>query len=286
MAQAAVPQASVSPAPRSQTRSLIASRPVTCATEMLARSGNSGWFSSIGPIRARSKLSGSCSTKNTACGLPMFTAPGECSDRIVDRADLQLDPPGVGERLGQGDLVPGEPRPAHIHGEGPLRRRGAPPSRPRPGLQDEPAALGRPGHGRVVEHRVGDAARAAAAGARFRAVGVVDAHERVRARAHGIVQDHQLIEGRAGILRDRPRLLGLHLRGGAAQIQHHDRVAGAVHLQEASVGECAHAVPRLEEGAGYIAKAAARREGCRGVADAPHSAALVRCALAGRPDRH
>ncbi len=51
----------------------------------------------------------------------------------------------------------------------------------------------------------------------------------------------------------------------------HDGVAGAVHLQEASVGECAHAVPRLEGGSAAIwQKAPGRREWPSVVADAPH----------------
>src|SRR5690606_27817491 len=51
-AQAAVPQASVRPAPRSQVRRMILSLVTTLAMEILARSGNSGWFSSRGPKRS------------------------------------------------------------------------------------------------------------------------------------------------------------------------------------------------------------------------------------------
>ena len=53
-AQAAEPQASVSPAPRSQVRMVMASRAVTSAIVMFARSGKIGWFSSSGPNLARS----------------------------------------------------------------------------------------------------------------------------------------------------------------------------------------------------------------------------------------
>src|SRR4026207_670041 len=44
----------VSPAPPSQTRSVMAVGEMTWASEMLARSGKIGWLSSIGPIRPRS----------------------------------------------------------------------------------------------------------------------------------------------------------------------------------------------------------------------------------------
>ena len=53
-AQAAEPQAFVRPAPRSQVRTTMCSRETICASEILARSGKIGWFSSIGPILPRS----------------------------------------------------------------------------------------------------------------------------------------------------------------------------------------------------------------------------------------
>src|SRR5690606_15821640 len=51
-AQAAEPQASVRPAPRSQVLRVTWSGCSTRAMEMLQRSGNSGWFSSSGPKRS------------------------------------------------------------------------------------------------------------------------------------------------------------------------------------------------------------------------------------------
>ena len=54
VAQAAVPQARVRPAPRSQVLSMMWSGATTWAIEILARSGKIGWFSSIGPMAARS----------------------------------------------------------------------------------------------------------------------------------------------------------------------------------------------------------------------------------------
>ena len=46
----------------------------------------------------------------------MLTTDGRMQDRIVDRPDLQLDRAGVVELLGQRNLVPGEPRLAHVDG--------------------------------------------------------------------------------------------------------------------------------------------------------------------------
>src|SRR5580700_3705941 len=77
-AQAPVPQARVMPAPRSQTRSRMRSRPFTVATPILARSGNSGSCSSFGPRAARS-IASALATKNVACGLPMLPQTGSAS---------------------------------------------------------------------------------------------------------------------------------------------------------------------------------------------------------------
>lgn len=53
-AQAADPQARVRPAPRSQTRRVRLSGPVTSASEMLAPSGKIGCSSRSGPMDFRS----------------------------------------------------------------------------------------------------------------------------------------------------------------------------------------------------------------------------------------
>ena len=116
VAQAAEPQARVSPAPRSQTRSLIRRGSITCATEMLARSGKSGWCSSKGPIRARSMASTS-PTQKIACGLPMFTADGVCRIGASIGPICKLDAARVGEFLGERDFMPGKARRAHVHRE-------------------------------------------------------------------------------------------------------------------------------------------------------------------------
>src|SRR5690606_31887711 len=76
VALAPVPQARVSPTPRSHTRrSMAPSR--TAAMFTFTRCGNSGSCSINGPSRARSTASAS-STKKTACGLPTLTAAGFC----------------------------------------------------------------------------------------------------------------------------------------------------------------------------------------------------------------
>src|SRR6266849_3272037 len=54
VAQAAEPQAFVSPAPRSKVRIAIWSRSTICASVIFARSGKIGWFSNSGPKRPRS----------------------------------------------------------------------------------------------------------------------------------------------------------------------------------------------------------------------------------------
>src|SRR5690606_26101725 len=73
-AQAPLPQARVSPAPRSCTRRRIRLGPSTCTKPTLADSGNPAYFCTRGPITATSALATS-STSITACGLPIETAP-------------------------------------------------------------------------------------------------------------------------------------------------------------------------------------------------------------------
>src|SRR5690606_12338070 len=73
-AQAPLPQARVSPTPRSNTRSCTLSRPSTWAKPTLAESGNAPLCCSAGPNRSTGAWSTS-STSITACGLPIETAP-------------------------------------------------------------------------------------------------------------------------------------------------------------------------------------------------------------------
>ena len=106
----------------------------------------------------------------------MLTRRGRMQDRIVDRPDLQLDAARVGEFLGQRDLVPGKARLAHVDGRD-QRFRALPAVQQAAGrLEGERVLAG------FAEHQVGDAAHAVAAGARGRAVAVVDAHIGVGAR--------------------------------------------------------------------------------------------------------
>ena len=90
VAQAPVPQASVSPQPRSYTRMAMPSS-VTQANSTLVFSGKAAWASKAAPTVSTSKvasegspplnrLAGSAaqsSTKHTAWGLPMDTATKE-----------------------------------------------------------------------------------------------------------------------------------------------------------------------------------------------------------------
>ena len=69
-AHAPVPQASVSPAPRSYTRSFTSRRLITCRKPAFTRRGNASWFSTSGPTMATGAWSTS-STRCTACGLPI-----------------------------------------------------------------------------------------------------------------------------------------------------------------------------------------------------------------------
>jgi hypothetical protein len=65
-----VPQASVSPEPRSHTRILMRSGESTRTNSALAPLGNAGCFSIAGPSVVTGASFGS-STKSTAWGLPM-----------------------------------------------------------------------------------------------------------------------------------------------------------------------------------------------------------------------
>ena len=92
-ATALVPDALVSPTPRSHTRAVTRPGPSTRTTCTFVRFGNRGCVSSSGPIRGRS--SGSPTT--TACGLPTSTGdhargrrPRSCR-RTLHVAQLLLD---------------------------------------------------------------------------------------------------------------------------------------------------------------------------------------------------
>src|SRR6185369_181701 len=69
-AQAPVPHASVSPTPRSHTRSRTRERLSTCMKPALTRLGKRGWFSISGPC-VRTGARSASGTSCTACGLPI-----------------------------------------------------------------------------------------------------------------------------------------------------------------------------------------------------------------------
>src|SRR5947207_8216481 len=69
-AQAPVPHAGVSPAPRSHTRKRMLARSTTCMYPAFTRSGKRGWCSIDGPCIVTGDASTS-STICTACGLPI-----------------------------------------------------------------------------------------------------------------------------------------------------------------------------------------------------------------------
>ena len=72
VAQVPVPQASVSPVPRSHTRIFAYVGLTSSTNSALTRRGKIGLFSNSGPTSSNGKLSTS-STKLTQCGLPMDT---------------------------------------------------------------------------------------------------------------------------------------------------------------------------------------------------------------------
>jgi len=70
LAHAPVPQASVSPVPRSQTRMFASALLRTCTNSAFTRRGNAGWNSNAGPIVSMGTNPVS-STNMTAWGLPI-----------------------------------------------------------------------------------------------------------------------------------------------------------------------------------------------------------------------
>ena len=90
-AQAPVPQASVSPAPRSCTRRRMLLRSTICMKPALTRRAKRGWVSISGPTMATGAVS-TLSTTCTACGLEMATA---------DRATVRGRPAGTSSSSSQ-----------------------------------------------------------------------------------------------------------------------------------------------------------------------------------------
>ena len=85
-AQAPVPQASVSPAPRSCTRRRTSRRDTTCRKPALTWRGKRGWVSMRGPSSATGAVSTSC-TRCTACGLPIDSTAMSTDSMLVPGSD-------------------------------------------------------------------------------------------------------------------------------------------------------------------------------------------------------
>ncbi len=132
-------------------------------------------------------------------------------------------------RLLQRNLAPGQARRTHID------------------AKDEfalAAAFEQAGFGLHLENLrsalhqpIGDAARAIAAGARFAAVIVEDRDIGVGAWTARIGDDHQLIKSETPPLMDRTRVRTGRRNAGAAQVEHDDLVAGAVHLGDGAADQ-------------------------------------------------
>jgi len=126
----------------------------------------------------------------------------------------------------QRDVLPAQPGRTHIDGDAAFRGLAA--------LQQPAAGLDHQRLGaRVGHHQGGDTARAVAAGARFGAVGVEDAHEHVGARALRRLDHQQLVEADAAVtVGDAAGLVGMDRDRPLARVQHDEVVAQPVHLPE------------------------------------------------------
>src|SRR5690606_37527356 len=145
--------------------------------------------------------------------------------RLVDGADLQLDLARVVKGLRKRDLVPAEPRLAHIDRNAidalhiDIEDAAA-------GLEPELAAPG------LLRHYPTDAPRAVAARLRERAVSIVDADEGIRVLRARIVQNHELVEIRVRPGCDGAGLVGRKHTRAPPEIDDHDLVSETVHLAE------------------------------------------------------
>ena len=102
VAQAPVPQARVSPAPRSKVRNFSASCNIG-PTLTLIRSGNAGSFSILGPSSS-SGTSRASGTKKTTCGIADVHR-----ERVIEAVPRHRQRGRV-HRIGERDLVPAEAR--------------------------------------------------------------------------------------------------------------------------------------------------------------------------------
>ena len=182
----------------------MCSRETICARVMLARSGNIGWFSSSGPKRCE-VVGVDVVDPEDRVRIAHVHDRRRMQHRLVDRPDLQLDRAGVAELLRQRNLVPGKARLPHVDGEFAVRHCAE--------QLSSPALVSKVSRSLPVSSRNqrGDATHAVAAGARFRAVIVVDADEGIGAGGPRRIERHQLVVGRALGAGRRPRLVGADL---------------------------------------------------------------------------
>ena len=216
-AHAPVPHALVSPAPRSQTRSLICWGVRTSAKPAFTRCGKSGSCSMRGP-RLSIGTPLTSSTKKTTWGLPMLIAPG-----AAKAVDVIIHAIG-GHRARQRDLLPAQERRAHVDGDdfiaGALR------------IEHPGCGLDAPRNRSTLLHQQPrHAARGVAAGVALAAIGVPNSHEGVA--AHGpLKRDHLIAPDAASAVRDGARLgLRKRQRPTRARVKNDEVVAAAVHLE-------------------------------------------------------
>ncbi len=166
----------------------------------------------------------------------MLSATGRAETRIGLQAE-----PNHARIGGEGrDLGRREARGTHIDGNAIWTGHSAG-DLPREGRQREAVAT-------LAREIPGDAACTVAAGPCQRSVGVEDGDERVRTGLARIVDRHELVEGQLRIGGDRARLRRHRHGGAAAQVEHGDAVAGAVHPGHRPPRE-PRPGGRLEEGA-------------------------------------
>jgi hypothetical protein len=91
-----------------------------------------------------------------------------------------------------------------------------------------------------THEQIGDAARAVAAGIRDRAVIIVDGEPRGAPSARRVMHDHELIEAEPRRAIDGPRLGRADDMARAAQVEHGNCIADAVHLHNRQIGEASH----------------------------------------------
>ena len=116
-AQAAVPQARVSPAPRSQVRTMMWSGDTTCAMRDVGALGEDRMVLEQRPEAVERVVPDVVLDPEGDVRIAHRDGRRRVQHRRVDRPDLQLDAGGVAEFLGQRDLVPAEARLAHVDGD-------------------------------------------------------------------------------------------------------------------------------------------------------------------------